>query len=235
MSLPNLEISIPRRQEIKLPSSQGPSKFPHSVDELKTIEYSSVPAGGQLEKDLHQYYSILASVASNSATEQDLYTLKSLMLKVRSYVLTEDDFNLMSDAVRTTQEYLREAIKAADGNFELVSSIADTLVSQMNAWSEALEKELQKLAVQKNLGAPVIYGANNPGPSALGYLWIDDSATDDAIAPIYDPEGRLTTFHLGDMGLRESDYEEANKDVTDREIETFTMNEGSELHDEEFS
>lgn len=235
MSLPELEISIPRRQEIKPPISQGPSKFPHSVDELKTIEYSSVPAGGQLEKDLQQYYTLMAAVASNSATEQDLLTLKSLMLKVRSYVLTEDDFNLMADAVRTTQEYLRESIIAADGNFELVSSLTDTFVAQLNNWSMALEQELQKLATQKNLGAPVIYGDINPGASAIGYLWIDTSPDSGDIAPMYDPDGYLSQFQAGDRGARISDFEEANRDITDRELPDPYFAEGSELHDEEFS
>ena len=49
----DLKIQVPRRLEIDPPANVGPSKFPSVVDQLKVIEYSSVPSGGQLEKDLH--------------------------------------------------------------------------------------------------------------------------------------------------------------------------------------
>lgn len=180
---PELEVSVPRRLSIQRPVEIGPSKFPSSVDELKLIEYSSVPAGGQLEADLKQYYTILSSVASNTASQDDLVALKNLMVRVRNYVLTEDDFNLMSDSVRTTQEYLIKSMEAADGNFELVSSVAVQLVEQINEWSIWLQSEVQKLGTEKGLGGAVIYGELAPGPSAFGYLWVNDNLEDDYIAP----------------------------------------------------
>lgn len=193
---PELNISIPRRLEIDPPANTGPSKFPSVIDQLKVIEYSSVPAGGQLEKDLSRYYSIMANVAQNTASEQDYVALKEIMLRVRNYVLTEDDFNLMADAVRTTQTYLKTSMEAADGNYELISVVAEQFVNQVNEWSEWLEKELAKIAVNKNWGAPVIYGANRPNPSAIGYLWINNSLPDSYIAPLmtFDPDEDLSDY-----------------------------------------
>lgn len=189
----DLKISVPRRLEIEPPQKLGPSQFPSSVDQLKIIEYSSVPAGGQLENDLRQYYTLLASVASNNASYQDLTTLKDLMVQIRNYVLTEDDYNLMADSIRTTQEYLVKSIEAADGNYELISSVAQQLVDQLNDWSVWLQGEIATLASKKGLGAPVVYGEVNPGPSAIGYLWIDDNISDDYIAPILSFNGELPT------------------------------------------
>lgn len=178
-----LEITVPRRLEVDPPANIGPSKFPSSIDQLKVIEYSSIPAGGQLESDLHDYYSLLANVANNTASEQDLVKLKEIMLRVRNYVLTEDDFNLMADAVRTTQSYIKASLDAADGNYELVSSVAQQLVDQINDWSTWLEGELAKLATGQGLGAPVIYSEAAPNPSAIGYLWLNTYLGDDYIAP----------------------------------------------------
>lgn len=187
---PELQVSIPRRLEVDPPANTGPSKFPSVVDQLKVIEYSSIPAGGQLEKDLHDYYAIMANVAQNTATEQDYVSLKELMLRVRNYVLTEDDFNLMADAVRTTQSYVKSSIEAADGNYELISVVAQQFVDQINEWSLWLEGELSRIAANKNWGAPVIYGEKRPDPSAIGYLWINNTMPDTYIAPLinFDPE-----------------------------------------------
>lgn len=179
----DLRISVPRRLEVDRPSKLGPSNFPTSIDQLKLLEYSSVPAGGQLEADLKKYYSIMSNVAGNTATQQDLTTLKDLMVRVRNYILTEDDYNLLADSIRTTQQYLINSMDAADGNYELISTIADQLVDQINDWSEWLQLEIGTLASQQGLGAPVYFGEVSPGPSAIGYLWVDESLDDDFIAP----------------------------------------------------
>lgn len=189
----DLKISVPRRLEVEPPQKLGPSQFPSNVDQLKIIEYSSVPAGGQLENDLRQYYTLLASVASNNASHQDLTTLKDLMVQIRNYVLTEDDYNLMADSIRTTQEYLVKSLEAADGNYELISAVAEQLVDQLNDWSVWLQREIATLAAKQGLGAPVIYSELNPGPSAMGYLWVDDNISDDYIAPILSFNGELPT------------------------------------------
>lgn len=191
----DLKIQVPRRLEIDPPANVGPSKFPSVVDQLKVIEYSSVPSGGQLEKDLHDYYAILANVSNNTASEQDFVKLKELMLRVRNYVLTEDDFNLMADAIRTTQSYLKASIEAADGNYELISIVAQQLVDQINEWSLWLQDELAKVAANTNWGAPVIYSENSPGPSALGYLWAQPQ-DDTYIAPAitFNPDEDLNDY-----------------------------------------
>lgn len=196
MTRPDLKISIPRRIEIDPPANVGPSKFPSSIDQLKVIEYSSVPAGGQLEKDLGDYYRILANVAQNTASEQDYVSLKELMLRVRNYVLTEDDFNLMSDAVRTTQSYVKTSIEAADGNYELISVVAEQHIDQLNEWSQWLEIELAKIGANKGWGAPVIYGSLRPDPSAIGYLWINNTLPDSYIAPMinFDPDDDIINY-----------------------------------------
>ena len=190
----DLKISVPRRLEVEPPQKLGPSQFPSNVDQLKIIEYSSVPAGGQLENDLRQYYTLLASVASNNASHQDLTTLKDLMVQIRNYVLTEDDYNLMADSIRTTQEYLVKSLEAADGNYELISAVAEQLVDQLNDWSVWLQGEIATLAAKQGLGAPVVYSEVSPGPSAIGYLWIDDNISDDYIAPILSFNGELPTM-----------------------------------------
>jgi len=190
-----LDIQVPRRLEIDPPANTGPSKFPSTVDQLKTIEYSSVPSGGQLENDLKEYYTILANVANNSASERDYVNLKDLMLRVRNYVLTEDDFNLLADSVRTTQAYMKSSIEAADGNYELISVIAQQLVDQINEWSLWLQSELADVATNKNVGAPIIYSDLHPGPSAVGYLWLQPME-DVYIAPALsmDPDVSLVDY-----------------------------------------
>lgn len=180
--LQDLKITVPRRMEVDPPANVGPSQFPSNIDQLKLIEYSSVPAGGQLEKDLQTYYNLLGSIASNNGSPQDLVTLKSLMVRIRNYVLTEDDYNLMADAIRTSQGYMIASMEAADGNYELISVVAQQLVDQLNEWSLWLQEELATLAAEQGLGAPVIYGEQAPGPSAVGYLWINDNLPDDYIA-----------------------------------------------------
>lgn len=87
-------------------------------------------------------------------------------------------------------------MEAADGNYELISVVAEQFVNQVNEWSEWLEKELAKIAVNKNWGAPVIYGANRPNPSAIGYLWINNSLPDSYIAPLmtFDPDEDLSDY-----------------------------------------
>lgn len=190
----DIKISVPRRLEIEPPGKLGPSQFPSNIDQLKIIQYSSVPAGGQLESDLRQYYTLLASVASNNASHQDLTTLKDLMVRIRDYVLTEDDYNLMADSIRTTQQFLINSIEAADGNYELISSIAQQLADQLNEWSIWLQQEIATLAAEKGLGAPVVFGEVNPGPSAIGYLWVNEGIPDDFIAPVLSFNGDIPTM-----------------------------------------
>lgn len=189
----DIKISVPRRLEVEPPSKLGPSRFPSAIDQLKLIEYSSVPAGGQIESDLRQYYTLLASVASNNASHQDLTTLKDLMVRIRDYILTEDDYNLLADSVRTTQQFLINSMEAADGNYELISSVAQQLTDQINEWSIWLQSEIATLGATKGLGAPVIFGEVNPGPSAMGYLWVEE-LSDDFVAPVLSFNGDFPTL-----------------------------------------
>jgi len=189
--LPTVDISIPNIIDVGRPADLGPSVFPNSVDQLKLINYSAVPAGGQIEKDLEQYYLYMSKVASNTASESDLIALKQLMVRVREYIVTEDDFNLMADSVRTTQEYLLNALQAENRNFSVISEVAQSLADNLNAWSIVLQEELAKLAAEGGTaGAPVIYSVTNPGNSALGYLWINRELGEDFQAPpiSYDPD-----------------------------------------------
>lgn len=189
----DIKISVPRRLEVEPPSKMGPSRFPSAIDQLKLIEYSSVPAGGQIESDLRQYYTLLASVASNNASHQDLTTLKDLMVRIRDYILTEDDYNLLADSVRTTQQFLINSMEAADGNYELISSVAQQLTDQINEWSIWLQSEIATLGATKGLGAPVIFGEVNPGSSAMGYLWVEE-LSDDFVAPVLSFNGDFPTL-----------------------------------------
>lgn len=189
--LPLIDVSIPNIIDVGRPKDLGPSVFPNSVDQLKLINYSAVPAGGQIEKDLQQYYLYMSKVASNTASESDLVSLKQLMVRVREYIVTEDDFNLMADSVRTTQEYLLNALQAENRNFSVISEVAQSLADNLNAWSTVLQEELAKLAAEGGTaGAPVIYSKMSPGNSALGYLWIDREMEESYIAPplSYDPD-----------------------------------------------
>lgn len=190
--IPNLRIEVPRRIPVSDPAKIGPSTFPSEVDQIKLIEYSAVPAGGKLEEDLKEYYTLLRSVATNNATEDDIVALKNIMVRVRNYVLTEDDYNLLADSVRTTQEYLLKSMEAADGNYELISVVASQTLEQINEWSYWLQKEIATLASEKGLGGAVVYGDVSPGPSAFGYLWVNTDYDDDYVAPglFFDEENR---------------------------------------------
>jgi len=192
----NINIEIPKRLDIPTPARIGPSVFPGSVDQLKLINYSAVPAGGQIEHDLRNYYTLLAKVASNTATEQELLSLKALMVRVREYVVTEDDFNLMSDSVRTTQEYLLAAIEQESNNFTAITQIMEVFANQLNAWSEAFQVDLTAAQTQGTaLGAPVVFGREQPtSPAgALGYLWVNTELDESFIAPSmsWDPDNPL--------------------------------------------
>lgn len=192
-NLPEINIQLPQRLEIPRPADIGPSVFPGAVDQLKLIQYSAVPAGGQLERDLRNYYGYMSKVASNTATEQDLASLKALMVRVREYIVTEDDFNLMADAVRTTQEYLLNAIGEEAKNFSTISEVARQLAENLNNWSEVFQDELAKVQSKGTSGAPVVYSVNHPGSSALGYLWINREVGENYIAPTlsFDPENPI--------------------------------------------
>lgn len=193
-NLPAVKINIPQRFDIPRPVDIGPSIFPGAVDQLKLIQYSAVPAGGQLEKDLHNYYSYMAKVASNTATEQDLISLKALMVRVREYIVTEDDFNLMADAVRTTQEFMLNAISEESKNFTSISEVARQLSAELNNWSVVFQQELARVqASNGTVGAPVVYSVTHPGSSSLGYLWINREIGENYIAPTlsFDPENPI--------------------------------------------
>lgn len=192
-TLPQINIKIPQRLDIPRPADIGPSVFPGAVDQLKLIQYSAVPAGGQLEKDLHNYYSYMARVAANTATEQDLISLKALMVRVREYIVTEDDFNLMADAVRTTQEYMLNAISEESKNFTSIAEVSRQLAENLNNWSETFQLELAKVQSKGTSGSPVVYSTQHPGSSALGYLWINRELGENYIAPTlsFDPENPI--------------------------------------------
>lgn len=192
-NLPQIDIKIPQRLEIPRPADIGPSVFPGAVDQLKLIQYSAVPAGGQLEKDLHNYYAYMSKVASNTASEQDLVSLKALMVRVREYIVTEDDFNLMADAVRSTQEYMLNAISEESKNFTSIAEISRQLSDNLNAWSATFQQELAKVQSKGTTGAPVVYSVEHPGSSALGYLWINREIGENFIAPTlsFDPENPI--------------------------------------------
>lgn len=192
-TLPQINIKIPQRLDIPRPADIGPSVFPGAVDQLKLIQYSAVPAGGQLEKDLHNYYAYMSKVASNTASEQDLVSLKALMVRVREYIVTEDDFNLMADAVRSTQEYMLNAISEESKNFTSIAEISRQLAANLNAWSVTFQQELAKVQSKGTAGAPVVYSVDHPGSSALGYLWINREIGENFIAPTlsFDPENPI--------------------------------------------
>jgi len=182
--LPQININIPNVIDVGRPADLGPSVFPNSIDQLKLINYSAVPAGGQIENDLRQYYLYMSKVASNSASEAELIALKQLMVRIREYIVTEDDFNLMADAVRTTQEYLLNALDAESRNFGVITDVAEQLAENLNNWSIAFQEELAaNQAATGTTGAPVIYSQTHPGNSALGYLWINRELSEDYIAP----------------------------------------------------
>lgn len=196
-----INISFPRRLEIPKPARVGPSVFPGSVDQLKLIQYSAVPAGGQIEQDLKNYYMLLSNVASNQATEEELLSLKALMVRIREYVVTEDDFNLMADAVRTTQEYLLAAIDQEANNFTAITQIATELSTEINNWTRAFEQDLANAqAAGTALGAPVVFSSQQPVNPAggFGYLWLDTTIEEDFIAPTmsWDPD-----YPLGDATI----------------------------------
>lgn len=196
-----INIQFPRRAEIPKPARIGPSVFPGSVDQLKLINYSAVPAGGQIERDLKNYYMLLSNVASNQATEEELLSLKALMVRIREYVVTEDDFNLMADAVRTTQEYLLAALDQETNNFTAITQVASNLMEEINNWSAAFERDLAAAQVTGTaLGAPVVYSSTQPTSPAggFGYLWLKTDLDEDYVAPMlsWDPDTPVDDIDL---------------------------------------
>ncbi len=79
------------------------------------------------------------------------------------------------------------------GNYELISSVAQQLTDQINEWSIWLQSEIATLGATKGLGAPVIFGEVNPGPSAMGYLWVEE-LSDDFVAPVLSFNGDFPTL-----------------------------------------
>jgi len=201
MTIKPINVQLPKRLDIPTPARIGPSAFPGSVDQLKLINYSAVPAGGQIEHDLRNYYTLLAKVASNTASEEELLSLKALMVRIREYVVTEDDFNLMSDAVRTTQEFLLAALDQESNNFTAITQVMESFATQLNNWSEAWQKDLNNAQTKGTaLGAPVVFGAERPTTpaGAFGYLWVNNEVRNDFVAPdlSWDPD-----FPVGPGGL----------------------------------
>lgn len=205
MTIKPINVNLPKRLDIPTPARIGPSAFPGSVDQLKLINYSSVPAGGQIEHDLRNYYTLMAKVASNVATEAELLSLKSLMVRVREYVVTEDDFNLMADSVRATQEFLLSALDQESNNFTAITQIMESFAIQLNNWSEAWQQDLNNAQKKGTaLGAPVIFGGNQPsGPAGgFGYLWVNNEVSDGFVAPdlSWDPDTPLGPGGLNSNG-----------------------------------
>lgn len=178
-----IRFELPQSLEpIDVPAQVGPSVFPQNIDQLKTIDYSAVPNDSILEAKLSRYYELLSLVASNNASDNDLSELQRIMLDVRNYVLTEEDFNLMADAVRTTQIYLKNAAEANINNYKAVSDVSMALVDKLNDWTKSLSNKIDQLGKIPSLSMEATYsfGPNKPIDAPENYpleyyYWCDTS------------------------------------------------------------
>lgn len=189
-------------EPIAVPVQVGPSVFPNNIDQLKTIDYSSVPNDSILEAKLSRYYQLLSVVASNQATEEDLSELQRILLDVRNYVLTEEDFNLMADAVRTTQIYLKNAAEANINNYKSVSVVLKDFVENMQEWTQSLNQRIDNIGTIPSLatGLDYSFGPNQPTQVPNGYensvyYWCDTSNENFILKKANVEEGgKLTSF-----------------------------------------
>lgn len=178
----NINLSLPQSLEsIDVPVQVGPSSFPNNIDQLKTIDYSSIPEDNILEQKLSRYYQLLSIISSNNATEKEISELQRIMLDVRNYVLTEEDFNLMADAVRTTQIYLKNAADANVNNYTAMTTAIKVLSDELNQWTQHLNNMIETLGQIPSIVSNQDYsfGPNqptkapdnyNPGDT---YYWVD--------------------------------------------------------------
>lgn len=89
------------------PESPNYSQFPFQVDELKMLAWTSPPEA--MKVDLARYHVLMSIVLNEPDTikrQQAQTELNELLPRIRGYVLTEQDYNLMADAILTTQRYI---------------------------------------------------------------------------------------------------------------------------------
>lgn len=177
----DMQLQLPGNlQTIPVPVKTGPSNFPHNIDQLKTIEYSSVPADGIIDAKLKRYYELLGLVASNMASEENLNELQHLSIEIRQYIVTEDDYNLLADAVRTTQIYLKNASEANVNNYVAITQVLQIFLDQLNTWSKQLNTLTNNLNVTPSVLVDGYYmGKYEPVPpknySGRVIYWVDTS------------------------------------------------------------
>lgn len=187
IQIQNIHLGLPQSLEsIDVPVQVGPSSFPNNIDQLKTIDYSAVPNDSILEAKLSRYYQLLSIIAGNNATEKDISELQRLMIDVRNYVVTEEDFNLMADAVRTTQIYLKNAADANVNNYRAISEAVNALSESLNDWTLNLNQAIERIGSIPTVTGVENYsfGPNQPTKAPIGtepgsnYYWVDTANGD---------------------------------------------------------
>lgn len=180
-NIETLKVDLPQSLEpISIPMQVGPSSFPHNIDQLKTIDYSSSPNDSVLEQKLSRYYQLLSYVASNTASEENISELQRILIDVRNYVLTEEDFNLMADAVRTTQIYLKNAADANVNNYTALTTLLLEFTEDLNRWVKQLNTKIDGLGLMPSIanGLTYSYGPQQPTKApdtypSNKYYWVD--------------------------------------------------------------
>lgn len=103
------------------------------------------------------------------------------MIDVRNYVVTEEDFNLMADAVRTTQVYLKNAADANVNNYKAISEAINTLSESLNDWTRNLNETIEQIGAIPSITGVENYsfGPNQPTKAPIDsepgttYYWVD--------------------------------------------------------------
>lgn len=201
-NIETLKVDLPQSLEpISIPMQVGPSSFPHNIDQLKTIDYSSSPNDTVLQQKLSRYYQLLSYVAANTASEEDISELQRILIDVRNYVVTEEDFNLMADAVRTTQIYLKNAADANMNNYTALTTLLLEFTEDLNKWVKTLNKNIDAIGMLPSLATEMTYSFGPQQPTKAPkdydfnyYYWVDTKNNEIKIGDVNSDTKEISNF-----------------------------------------
>lgn len=119
------------------------SKFPHDLDSLKLLNWTSKPVTSKVQQDLTKYYEILSKINAGTVRIEEIDSLKGLLPRIEDYVLTEKDYNTLASAVYNLELYiLNYCNEDLKDKSDLLDRFLDDFTTSLNEWGKRLNNRL---------------------------------------------------------------------------------------------
>lgn len=136
IDLSELEVANRLNNEFEYNQISLTSDFPGVVDDLKTLDLSSMSIE-QFGDDLERYYELLLLYLKNDVTFNNyLEEFKSLTTKISKYVLTSKDYSILRDGILELENYINqitnEQLYSEDGVYTSLQISARNFTTTLN-------------------------------------------------------------------------------------------------------